>query len=290
MIFNQEKLYKNVIGVTFGGKDLHVARIENGAIAKYTHKEINNRESEEAILNEIILTIKTVYNDTVFGIGVGMPSLVDVKEGIVYKPTNIPSWNKVHLKDILEENFKIPTFVNNDANCFALGEKYFGVAKDYDNIAGLTIGTGMGVGIIIDGKLYSGRNAGAGEFCSIPYRDHDYEYYCSTKYFEEKYGIINSVLFSRALKKDKIALAIYEMFGVDLGNAIKTIVYALDPDAVVIGGRIVDAYDFYKESMFKTIRTFIYPNTLKRIKILKSEEKNISTFGAAALCFENGNV
>ncbi|MEA4980254.1 MAG: ROK family protein [Petrimonas sp.] len=290
MIFNQEKLYKNVIGVTFGGKDLHVARIENGAIAKYTHKEINNRESEEAILNEIILTIKTVYNDTVFGIGVGMPSLVDVKEGIVYKPTNIPSWNKVHLKDILEENFKIPTFVNNDANCFALGEKYFGVAKDYDNIAGLTIGTGMGVGIIIDGKLYSGRNAGAGEFCSIPYRDHDYEYYCSTKYFEEKYGIINSVLFSRAQKKDKIALAIYEMFGVDLGNAIKTIVYALDPDAVVIGGRIVDAYDFYKESMFKTIRTFIYPNTLKRIKILKSEEKNISTFGAAALCFENGNV
>ncbi|HHV86387.1 MAG TPA: ROK family protein [Petrimonas sp.] len=290
MIFNQEKLYKNVIGVTFGGKDLHVARIENGAIAKYTHKEINNRESEEAILNEIILTIKTVYNDTVFGIGVGMPSLVDVKEGIVYKPTNIPSWNKVHLKDILEENFKIPTFVNNDANCFALGEKYFGVAKDYDNIAGLTIGTGMGVGIIIDGKLYSGRNAGAGEFCSIPYRDHDYEYYCSTKYFEEKYGIINSVLFSRAQKKDKIALAIYEMFGVDLGNAIKTIMYALDPDAVVIGGRIVDAYDFYKESMFKTIRTFIYPNTLKRIKILKSEEKNISTFGAAALCFENGNV
>lgn len=289
MIFNQEKLYKNVIGVTFGGKDLHVARIENGSIAKYKHKEVNNRESEEVILNEIISTIKTVHNDTVFGIGVGMPSLVDVKEGIVYKPTNIPSWNKVHLKDILEESFKIPVFVNNDANCFALGEKYFGVAKDFDNIAGITIGTGMGVGIIIDGKLYSGKNAGAGEFCSIPYRDHDYEYYCSTRYFEEKYGIKNNVLFSRAQKKDKIALAIYEIFGVDLGNAIKTVMYALDPDAVVIGGRIVEAYDFYKDSMLKTVKTFIYPNTVKRIKILKSEEKNISTFGAAALCFENGN-
>lgn len=289
MIFNQEKLYKNVIGVTFGGKDLHVARIENGSIAKYKHKEVNNRESEEVILNEIISTIKTVHNDTVFGIGVGMPSLVDVKEGIVYKPTNIPSWNKVHLKDILEESFRIPVFVNNDANCFALGEKYFGVAKDFDNIAGITIGTGMGVGIIIDGKLYSGKNAGAGEFCSIPYRDHDYEYYCSTRYFEEKYGIKNNVLFSRAQKKDKIALAIYEIFGVDLGNAIKTVMYALDPDAVVIGGRIVEAYDFYKDSMLKTVKTFIYPNTVKRIKILKSEEKNISTFGAAALCFENGN-
>lgn len=290
MIFNQEKLYKNVIGVTFGGKYLHAARIENGSIAKSVHKEINNRDFEEAILNEIINSIQAVFNKTAVGIGVGVPSLVDVKEGIVYKPTNIPSWNKVHLKDILEERFSIPTFVNNDANCFALGEKYFGVAKDFDNIAGITIGTGMGVGIIIDGKLYSGKNAGAGEFCSVPYKDHDYEYYCSTKYFEEKYGIKSNVLFNRALKKDKIALAVYEMFGVDLGNAIKTIMYALDPDAVVVGGRIVDAYDFYKDSMMKTIRTFIYPNSLKRIKILRSEEKHISTFGAAALCFENGNA
>lgn len=290
MIFNQEKLYKNVIGVTFGGKYLHAARIENGSIAKSLQKEINNRESEEVILNEIISIIQSVHNETAVGIGVGVPSLVDVKEGIVYKPTNIPSWTKVHLKDILEEKFKIPTFVNNDANCFALGEKYFGVAKDFENIAGITIGTGMGVGIIIDGKLYSGKNAGAGEFCSIPYKDHDYEYYCSTKYFEEKYGIKSNVLFNRAQKKDKIALAVYEMFGVDLGNAIKTIMYALDPDAVVIGGRIVDAYDFYKDSMMKTVRTFIYPNTLKRIKILRSEEKNISTYGAAALCFENGNM
>ncbi len=289
MIFNQQKLDKTVIGLTFGGKNLHVARIENGTIAKNVQKEINNRESEEVILDEIISTINSVYNSSVTGIGVGMPSLVDIKEGIVYKPTNIPSWNKVHLKSILEEKFKTPTYVNNDANCFALGEKYFGVAKDFDNIAGLTIGTGMGVGIIIEGRLYSGKNAGAGEFCSIPYRDFDYEYYCSTKYFEEKYGIKNDVLFNRAQKKDKIALAIYEMFGVDLGNAIKTILYALDPDAVVIGGRIANAYEFYKDSMFKTVRTFIYPNTIDRLQILRSEEKNISTFGAAALCFENDN-
>ncbi len=287
MIFNQEKLYKPVIGVTFGGKHLHAARIEDGKIAGEIHKEINNAETEEVILNDIIAAIQAVMSDAVTGIGVGVPSLVDVKAGIVYKATNIPSWRKVHLKDILEETFQIPAYVNNDANCFALGEKYFGVAKDFENIAGITIGTGMGVGIIIDGKLYSGRNAGAGEFCSIPYREHDYEYYCSTKYFEEKYGIKNSVLFSRAKKKDKIALAIYEFFGVDLGNAVKTVLYALDPDAIVIGGQIGEAYDFYKESMLKTVNTFQYPNTLKSLKILRSEENDISTFGAAALCFEN---
>ena len=286
MIFDQKRFFKNVIGVIFSGKYLHVARLENGTIAASIHKEINNMESEEVILGEIISTINEVHNDTVAGIGVGMPSLVDIREGIVFKPTNIPSWNKVYLKDILEERFKIPVFVNNDANCFALGEKYFGAAKDFDNIAGITIGTGMGVGIIINGRLYSGRNAGAGEFCSIPYRDHDYEYYCSIKYFEEKYGIRNDVLFKRAQKKDKIALAIYEMFGVDLGNAVKTVMYALDPDVIVIGGRLAEAYDYFKESMFKTVKTFIYKNSLKQIKILKSTEPDISVYGAAALCFE----
>lgn len=289
MILDQRDTYNNVIGVTFGGKDLHVARIENGGLAKYIHKEINNRETEEFILNEIITTIQEAFDETVVGIGVGVPSLVDVKEGIVYRPTNVPSWKKVYLKNILEEKFKVPAYINNDANCFALGEKYFGVAQNFDDIAGITLGTGMGVGIIINGKLYSGKNAGAGEFCSIPYRDHDYEYYCSTKYFDEKYGLKNDVLFNRALKKDKIALAIYELFGTDLGNAIKTIMYALDPEVIVIGGRIADAYDFFKESMFKAVNTFIYPNSLNRIRIYRSEEANISIYGAAALCFENHN-
>ncbi|WP_286846730.1 ROK family protein [Proteiniphilum sp. UBA5463] len=286
MIFNQEKLFKNVIGVIFGGKYLHVARLENGVIAEIKHREINNREPEEVILSEIISSIRQIHNDSVVGIGVGMPSLVDVKEGIVFNPTNIPSWNKVYLKDILEERFNIQVFINNDANCFALGEKYFGVAKDFNNIAGITIGTGMGVGIIIDGRLYSGRNAGAGEFCSIPYKDYDYEYYCSVKYFEEKYGIKDDVLFNRAKKRDKIALAIYEMFGVDLGNAVKTIMYALDPDAIVIGGRLSEAYRYFQESMFKTVNTFIYKSTLKNIQILKSTNPDISIYGAAALCFE----
>ena len=279
-------MQKNVIGVIFGGKHLSAARIENGVIADIVHREVNNREAEEVILSEIIHTINSVYTDSVAGIGVGVPSLVDVKHGIVINPTNIPSWHKVHLKDILEEQFNVPVYINNDANCFALGEKYFGVAKDYENIAGITIATGFGVGIIINGKLYSGRNAGAGEFCSIPYRDHDYEYYCSTKYFEEKYGLENEILLARAKKKDKIALAIYELFGMDLGNAIKTIMYALDPDAIVIGGIMAEAYDFYKEAMLKTVNSFIYKGTVKNIKIFKSTEANIPVYGAAALCFE----
>ena len=286
MIFSPDKLYKDVIGVIFDGKHLSAARIENGTIMERAHREINNKDTEEAILSDITRTISSVYTEQVKGIGIGVPSLVDVKNGIVINPTNIPSWHKVHLKDILEEQFSIPVYINNDANCFALGEKYFGVAKDFDNIAGITIDTGLGVGIIIDGRLYSGRNAGAGEFCSIPYRDHDYEYYCTSRYFEEKYGLKHDILLNRAHNRDKIALAIYELFGNDLGNVIKTIMYALDPDAIVIGGRLAEAYDFFKDSMFKTVNTFIYKGTVKNIRIFRSHGPDIPLYGAAALCFE----
>ena len=286
MIFNLDKIQKTVIGVNLDGKHLSAARIENGMVADIIHAEVNNHESEEVILSEIIKAIQSVYTDNVTGIGVGVPSLVDVKNGIVINPTNIPSWHKVHLKDILEEQFNVPVCINNDANCFALGEKYFGGAKDFENFAGVTIDTGLGVGIIINGKLYSGRNAGAGEFCSLPYKEHDYEYYCSSQYFEEKYGIRHDILLARAYNKDKIALVIYELFGVDLGNAIKAIMYTLDPDAIVIGGRLAEAYDFFSASMLKTVNSFIYKGTLRNIHILKSTDPYIPVYGAAALCFE----
>lgn len=286
MIFNLDKIQKTVIGVILDGKHLSAARIENGMVADIIHAEVNNHESEEVILSEIIKAIQSVYTDNVTGIGVGVPSLVDVKNGIVINPTNIPSWHKVHLKDILEEQFNVPVCINNDANCFALGEKYFGGAKDFENFAGVTIDTGLGVGIIINGKLYSGRNAGAGEFCSLPYKEHDYEYYCSSQYFEEKYGIRHDILLARAYNKDKIALVIYELFGVDLGNAIKAIMYTLDPDAIVIGGRLAEAYDFFSASMLKTVNSFIYKGTLRNIHILKSTDPYIPVYGAAALCFE----
>ena len=176
MLFNQEKLYKNVIGVFFAGRKLQVARIENGVLTCIIDKEVNNRETEEYIINEIIVAIEQVMITDIYAIGIGVPSLVDVKKGIVYKAANVPSWRKVHIKDILENRFQLPVFVNNDANCFAIGEKHFGIAREYEHIAGITLGAGFGVGIIINSRLYSGNNCGAGEFSSIPYKHHDYEF------------------------------------------------------------------------------------------------------------------
>lgn len=287
MLFSPKDRDKTIVGVFLGGKNLVSGRVKGGVIEKLSKTVIDNKAPEESVIAEVISSIEDVFTDDVEGIGIGVPSIVDTQKGIVYKVTNIPSWIEVHLKDIIEEKFNTRVLINNDANCFVVGEKYFGKAKNFKNVVGLIIGTGMGAGIIVDNKLYSGANCGAGEFCSIPYRDANYEYYCSTSYFEEKYGIKSDILLDRAQKKDKVALAIYEQFGYDLGNAIKTILFALDPEIIVIGGAIAKAYPFFNNAMRKKVKTFNYKNTLNKLKIEISEEPNMAVLGAAALYLDD---
>ncbi len=105
---------------------------------------------------------------------IGVPIVVDCEHGIVYVVQNIPSWKEVHLKEQLESEFHLPVHVNNDANCFALGECHFGKARGYRHIVGLTLGTGLGAGSSSTAKLYNGSNCGRrAKFGTIPYKDPD---------------------------------------------------------------------------------------------------------------------
>jgi glucokinase len=279
-----------IIGVSLGGKTLLTGKVKNGKLSKSHSIRINNKGTEEEVLAELINAISEVFDDEVAGIGIGVPSLVDVENGIVYKVQKIPAWREVHLKDILESKFGVKVYVNNDANCFAIGEKYFGQAKEYENVVALILSAGVGAGIIFKEHLYSGTNCGAGEFGSIPYRDHDFEYYCSEGYFEEKYGIKAEILYKRALNKDKIALAIYEQFGYDLGNLIKTIMFTTDPEIIILGGSLSKAFTFFEKTMGEKVRTFIYKHSLKKLKIVTAEQTDIALLGAAALYYDAQNI
>ncbi|MBE0649685.1 MAG: ROK family protein [Bacteroidales bacterium] len=272
-----------VVGVSLGGRTMLVGKVENGKNKKSIVKSISNKEREHVILGEIVDGIGEVFDESIAGIGIGVPGFVDEEQGIVYKVEKIPSWREVHLKEILENRFQVPVYVNNDANCFVVGEYYFGHAKEYENAVGLILSTGVGAGIIFKGHLYSGSNCGAGEFGSISYKDHDYEYYLSEGYFEEKYGVQADRLYSRAKKNDKIALAIFEQYGIDLGNAIKTILFAVDPEIIVIGGILSKAFPFFETSVWKTVSNFPYKNSLKKLMIVASVQENIAVFDAAAL-------
>ena len=277
----------SLIGVDLGGTKVHVARIEGNQIASSEIRKINARGSKQEVLDELIQAIRIVCNDEVEGIGIGIPSVMNIEQGIVYDVVNIPSWDEVHLKKILEKEFHVPTYINNDANCFAIGEKYFGKGKAYKDMIGLIVGTGMAGGIIVDNKLYNGPNCGSGEFGMMPYKKHYYEYYCSGQFFTRKYNMNGEELAELAGKGDKKAIKAFVRFGNHLGNAIKAILYALDPAAIILGGSVSKSYSFFKGAMNDSLKDFVYKNSLEKLTIEVSEDNNIPVLGAAALYYDN---
>jgi len=227
--------------------------------------------------------IERVFTEDVAGIGVGVPSVVDVDKGIVYDVQNIPSWKEVPVRQVLEERFGRPVYVNNDANCFAAGEKYFGKGKPYRHLAGVTVGTGLGTGLIIDGRLFSGANCGAGEFGMVPYEDSVLERYASGQYFERHHGIRGDEAFARAGRGDPAVLDMFREFGAHLGDALMIIMLAVDPEAIILGGSVSKAMPFFRDAMRDRLRAFPYHKSVERILIELSEEPQIAVLGAAAL-------
>ena len=175
-------------------------------------------------------------------IGVGVPSVVDVKRGIVYDTANIPSWKEVPLKDYLEDRFHLPVAVNNDANCFAMGVygSYPADAKPEDLVV-VTLGTGVGMGIVHGGELYCGANCGAGELGSMPYRDAVLEDFCSKKFFVGT-GWDSMSASKAAAAGDPDALSLFDRLGRNLGELLCMVLYAYDPSHIALAGGVANNF------------------------------------------------
>ena len=277
------KSIENIIGVDLGGTSIRAGKVANEKIIQLTKEPTPASGTHSEVLDQLYSVIDSCFDDNTKSIGIGVPSVVDVEKGIVYDVVNIPSWKIVPLKDILESRYKVPVYVNNDANCFALGEKYYGKAKDCKSLVGLTIGTGMGSGLIFNGKLYEGKNCCAGEFGNIPYLNSNFERYCSGQFFSEEKSISAIDAFNQAVLGDQAALLLFSEFGFHMGQAIKSILYAYDPEIIILGGSLTKAYDFFKPAMFGAIQNFDYRNVLTNLKIEISELENSAIYGAAAL-------
>lgn len=274
-----------LIGVDLGGTQVRVGLVDDERLEGIATTRINAQGSVDELLLLIYDLIDQVGIGGVDGIGIGVPSVVDIEKGIVYDVQNIPSWKKVPLKSIFEKKYSVPIYVNNDANCFALGEKYFGKGRGFQSIIGLIIGTGFGAGIIVNNQLYAGANCGAGEFGMISYLDSIYEHYCCGQFFTLKFGQTGEQIFQQAVSGNQDAMTILSEFGHHLGNGIKTILCAYDPEIIIFGGSVRKAFAFFKESMWASIGSFVYPQSIKNLKIEISELDNIAILGAAALCY-----
>lgn len=275
-----------IIGIDLGGTHVRAGIVADGQLANISSVRIPAGGSVEEVLQKIFELIDPLVQNNINAIGIGVPSVVDVEKGIVYDVQNIPSWKVVALKDLMEERYHLPVSVNNDANCFALGEKYFGKGKLAHSLIGLTIGTGLGAGIIINDKLYPGLNCGAGEFGNVDYLDQYYEYYASGQFFENCYQTSGEVVFQKAQSGDPLSIMIMEELGTHLGNAIKMILYTYCPELIILGGSISKSYSFFQKTMWERIHTYVYSNTLEHFHLQVSDLDNSGVLGAAALYYD----
>ncbi len=276
---------KHFIGVDLGGTNVRAGMVSGGKLLKLTAQTIRSKGSEAEVFEDLCSAIDSVLDRRIGGIGVGVPSLVDMKSGTILDTVNIPSWKKVPLKKRLEKKYRVPVFLDNDANCFALGERDFGQGKSCDNFVGLISGTGLGSGIIARGKLISGQDCGAGEFGMLPYRDSILEHYASGQFFQ-KFNWEGATLATEAAGGNAKALAIFDEYGKHLAYAIKAILYSLAPEMVILGGSVSQSFKYYEKSLHEDLADFGYPSLIRKLKLRTSKLKDVAVLGAASLVAE----
>ena len=274
---------KKLIGIDLGGTNVRAARIGTHGIEKMESDRVHSKGSVNEVLSQIFQLIERIGTHDIDGIGMGVPGPVDEEHGIVYELINIPSWKKVEVREIFESRYNLPVRIQNDANCFAVAEKYYGKGKNCKSFIGLIVGTGMAGGIFINDQLYTGPNNMAGEFGMMKYLDKFYEYYSCGQFFSNIYGVSGKEAAEKANNGDNDALAMFREFGKHLGTAIEAILYAYDPEMIILGGSVSKSFHLYEKYLWEVLENFAFKNSLKSFKIEASDLDNPGLLGAAAL-------
>lgn len=275
----------NVLGIDIGGTSIVGGKIEDGRIVGQSKAGTRASEGGDVSLGVLKRVVAELVDGQTRAIGVGVPSVVDRKTGIVYNVQNIAGWDEVDIRGILEREFGLPVFVDNDANCFAFGEKIFGKGREFSNFVGVTLGTGVGSGIISAGRLLPDANCGSGEFGEVRIGGVKFDDWCGSHFFLDETGMSGAELSALARKGDAKALKAFEEYGRRLSELVKLIVLVLDPEAVIFGGSIAKSFDFFGDAIRANLADFPYPKSIEKLQILASDSNDSGVLGAASLCF-----
>ena len=308
------------IGVDIGGTNIKIALVDFEGKIVYSNTVPTRAEmGYEAGVANIKQAIKDLMsesgadNTTIEAIGFGLPGQIDYKSGIVKNLPNIPGWIDIPLAKIIEDEFKIPTRLDNDVRCAALGELNFGAGKGCENLICITIGTGIGSGIVLNGKLVRGAANAAGEIGHIKLSLNDgplcgcgdygcFEAYASgpaivtmakeyisggksAKYKEMAAdGIITPYLVAQAaLQGDAVSIQIFKQMGYIIGVGLSSVINLLNPEKVIIGGGVADAGDILLEPIRKTISDRAMPIQAASVKIVPAALANTAGVIGASL-------
>ncbi len=265
------------IGIDIGGTKCAVVRGRGRNIEKKLRFETT---SPDETLGRIMDAAGELMTKEVEAIGVSCGGPLDSKKGIIQSPPNLPGWDEIHITDMLKEKFGVGAYLCNDADACALAEWRYGAGEGTRSMIFLTFGTGLGAGLILDGRLYSGVCGMAGEIGHVslyePTPDAHIGYnklgavegYCSGGGIAQ-YGKGSArELGIRAESGDPEAIAVYRRVGEDLGKTAAILVDILNPEAIVIGSIYARSREFIEPSMLETLERLALPQSVRACRIL----------------------
>ena len=278
------------IGVDMGGTNLRIAAITTeGKLLEKITLGVKLALGRDYVIGEMCdaihrLTEQYRESGNFVGAGIGVPGIIDVEAGMMRKSANLPGWTDYPVRDVIERRLGARIFLDNDANVAALGEKWLGAARDADNMAMLTLGTGIGGAIVLGGKLFYGMSGMAGEFGHVTIEPNGVPCGCGNHGCAERYASATAVvrmareaidsglapelakaassdpefsakaIYNLAIQGNPDAQRIFQRFGEALGILLADLVNILDLDMFVIGGGVVSAWDAFAPRMFSELR------------------------------------
>lgn len=281
-----------ILGFDIGGTKCAVMTAEwDGENIKLFKKEkcaTDNNLTPTQMIERLIGLADSILEDKPNAIGISCGGPLDSKKGVIMSPPNLPGWDNVEIVKQIEEHYGVPTKLQNDANACAVAEWKFGAGKDSNNVVFLTFGTGLGAGLILDGKLYSGTNDNAGEvghirldkFGPVGYgKAGSFEGFCSgggiaqlgymkalekvqmgeyPMYYKKGYtasDVTAKTVADAAEAGDETAIEVYRICGEYLGKGLSLIIDILNPEVIVIGSIFARSRNLLWEHAKKVIES-----------------------------------
>src|SRR3990167_8593228 len=309
---------RSAIGIDIGGKNIKIILVQESGDIITNITELTpdgHGGSSEKIKDMLVKALKNILNDNVIGIGFGIAGLIDRKNGIVIESPNIPAINNFRVKEIFEKEFSLPVVVENDANACAYAEKWLGTGKNFSNFIVLTLGTGLGGGVIYKGELFEGAAEighmvvePEGRFCTCGSFG-CLESYASGRAVVDRvisslekgsksilkdysdgnfYKITPEEVYKAALEGDSLGREIFREVGKYLGIGIANLVNFFSPEAIIIGGGLIGAWDLFIEELKKEFLKRVLEPLSSNMQILQATlKKESGSVGAAGLIFKS---
>ncbi len=288
---SKQTSYQRVaIGIDVGGTHIKSAVVnEKGALLHHASLPTQSHKSSELILKNILKSFtyhkkwaeKKKFH--IMGVGLGIPGIVSLK-GMVHRSPHFPAWIDYPIRDELAKKIAFPILVDNDANMAALGEGWKGAAQKSKHFVLLTLGTGIGGGIVINRKIFRGDSGFAGEIGHLILHKDGYACTCGGQGCLELYASAVGIqkvspfeakkLYKLALRGNKKAKKILDAMGENLGAGIASLVNVLDIETILIGGGLSGAWTMFMKGLHRGIRKHTYPTLVNRVKVQRAKLGN----------------